>query len=39
VNSGQASAADMVRLKEQVQDKVKENWGIMLDPEPVFVGF
>jgi UDP-N-acetylmuramate dehydrogenase len=39
VNSGQASAADMVRLKEQLQNKVQENWGIMLDPEPVFVGF
>jgi UDP-N-acetylmuramate dehydrogenase len=39
VNSGQASAADMVRLQERIQDKVQESWGIRLDPEPVFVGF
>ncbi|MGB8013812.1 MAG: UDP-N-acetylmuramate dehydrogenase [Terriglobales bacterium] len=39
VNSGQASAADIVQLKEQIQDKVSQHWGIMLDPEPVFVGF
>ena len=39
VNSGHASAADIVRLKEQVQNRVQERWGIMLDPEPVFVGF
>ncbi len=39
VNSAQASAADMVRLQQQIQDKVEENWGIRLDPEPVFVGF
>ena len=39
VNSGQASAADLVRMKEQIQNKVQENWSITLDPEPVFVGF
>ncbi len=39
VNSGSASAADIVRLKEQIQHKVHESWGITLDPEPVFVGF
>lgn len=39
VNSGQASAADILRLKEQIQNKVQESWGILLDPEPVFVGF
>src|ERR1700675_309864 len=39
VNAGQASAADIVRLEEQIQDKVQESWGIMLDPEPVLVGF
>jgi UDP-N-acetylmuramate dehydrogenase len=39
VNSGHASAADIVRLKEQIQSKVEEHWGIVLDPEPVFVGF
>jgi len=39
VNSGHARAADIVRLKEQIQHKVQKNWGIALDPEPVFVGF
>ena len=39
VNVGHASAADMVRLKEHIQNQVQENWGILLDPEPVFVGF
>ncbi len=39
VNSGHASAADIVRLQEQIQCKVEECWGIALDPEPVFVGF
>ena len=39
VNSGHASAADIVRLKEEIQNKVEEHWGIVLDAEPVFVGF
>jgi UDP-N-acetylmuramate dehydrogenase len=39
VNAGHASAADIVRLKDQIQSQVQQNWGILLDPEPVFVGF
>jgi len=39
VNSGQATAADMVRLQRHIQEKVEESWGIRLDVEPVFVGF
>jgi UDP-N-acetylmuramate dehydrogenase len=39
VNSGHASATDIVRLKDEIQEKVQASWGIMLDPEPVFVGF
>ena len=39
VNCGQASATDILRLKEQIQNQVQESWGILLDPEPVFVGF
>jgi UDP-N-acetylmuramate dehydrogenase len=39
INTGNASAADMVRLKEKIQQAVEEKWGIMLEPEPVFVGF
>ena len=39
VNCGQASATDILGLKEQIQNQVQESWGILLDPEPVFVGF
>jgi UDP-N-acetylmuramate dehydrogenase len=39
VNCGQASATDILRLKEQIQNQVQQSWGILLDPEPVFVGF
>ena len=39
VNSGRASAADIVRLKDEIQSKVEQQWRILLEPEPVFVGF
>lgn len=39
VNRGEATAADIVTLKEQIQQRVEEIWGIHLEPEPVFVGF
>jgi UDP-N-acetylmuramate dehydrogenase len=39
VNRGEASAEDIVRLKDAIQHAVKEAWGIALEPEPVFVGF
>lgn len=39
VNRGQATATDVVALKEQIQQRVEEIWGIHLEPEPVFVGF
>ena len=39
VNRGNATAADVVALKEDIQQRVEEIWGIRLDPEPVFVGF
>jgi UDP-N-acetylmuramate dehydrogenase len=39
INSGNATAADIVRLKEKIQQGVQEAWGILLEPEPVFVGF
>ncbi len=39
VNSGHATAADIVRLKDRIQRKVEECWGIRLEPEPEFVGF
>jgi UDP-N-acetylmuramate dehydrogenase len=39
VNRGGASAADVVTLKEQIQNRVHEIWGIRLEPEPVMMGF
>jgi UDP-N-acetylmuramate dehydrogenase len=39
INRGGASAADIIALKEQIQQRVQEIWGIRLEPEPVMVGF
>jgi UDP-N-acetylmuramate dehydrogenase len=39
VNRGEATAADVLALKEQIQHRVEEIWGIRLEPEPVMVGF
>jgi len=39
VNRGDATAAEIVALKEEVQEQVREIWGVRLEPEPVFVGF
>jgi UDP-N-acetylmuramate dehydrogenase len=39
VNRGGATAADVQALKEQIQHRVEEIWGIHLEPEPVMVGF
>jgi UDP-N-acetylmuramate dehydrogenase len=39
VNRGGATAADVLTLKEQIQHRVEEIWGIRLEPEPVMVGF
>jgi len=39
VNRGEATAAEIISLKEQIQQRVEEIWGIHLEPEPVFVGF
>ena len=39
VNRGEATAADVVALKEHIQQRVEEIWGVALQPEPVFVGF
>lgn len=38
VNSGEATAADIWALKEQIQQRVEEVWGVHLETEPVFVG-
>jgi UDP-N-acetylmuramate dehydrogenase len=39
VNRGGARAADVLALKEHIQQRVQEIWGVCLQPEPVFVGF
>src|SRR3982074_512672 len=39
INRGDAKASDIVRLKDEIQHGVQEAWGILLEPEPVFVGF
>jgi UDP-N-acetylmuramate dehydrogenase len=39
INRGNATAADILALKEAIQHRVEEIWGIHLEPEPVFVGF
>jgi UDP-N-acetylmuramate dehydrogenase len=38
INRGGARAADIVALKNEIQQRVEENFGIELHPEPVFVG-
>jgi len=39
VNRGEATAADILGLKDHIQQRVEDLWGIRLEPEPVFVGF
>jgi len=39
VNRGEATAAEVVALKNHIQDRVQDIWGVRLEPEPVLVGF
>lgn len=39
VNRGGATASEVIALKEQIQHRVEEIWGVRLEPEPVMVGF
>ncbi len=39
VNRGGASAADIIALKDEIQKRVRDKFGVELQPEPVFVGF
>jgi UDP-N-acetylmuramate dehydrogenase len=39
VNRGGATAGEVIALKEQIQQRVEEIWGVKLEPEPVMVGF
>jgi UDP-N-acetylmuramate dehydrogenase len=38
VNRGGATAAEIIALKNEIQQRVFEIWGVNLEPEPVFVG-
>jgi UDP-N-acetylmuramate dehydrogenase len=38
VNRGGATAAEVIALKEQIQNHVDSIWGVRLETEPVFVG-
>ena len=39
VNRGGATAADVLAMKDLVQCRVRETFGVELTPEPVFIGF
>jgi len=39
VNRGGATAADIIALKDEIQQRVLDTFGVELQPEPVFVGF
>ena len=39
INKGNATAKDMMTLIKQVQEKVKEQYGVMLEPEVKMIGF
>jgi UDP-N-acetylmuramate dehydrogenase len=39
VNRGGARAAEVLALKDQIQHRVEEIWGVRLEPEPVMIGF
>ena len=39
INRGDAKAVDIVELKDKILQGVQETWGMVLEPEPVFVGF
>ena len=39
VNIGGASSAEIISLKNKIQDAVMQKFDILLQPEPVFVGF
>ena len=39
VNRGGASAAEILRFKDEIQQRVEDQWGVRLEIEPVLVGF
>ena len=39
INRGDATAAEIIALKDEIQSRVHDEFGIQLQPEPVLVGF
>ncbi len=39
VNRGDATAAEIAALRDEIQQRVEQQWGIKLEAEPVLVGF
>jgi len=39
INRVGATAAEVLALKDQIQHRVEDIWGIRLEPEPVMIGF
>ena len=39
INRGGAKASDVVALAGQIRQRVRDVFGVVLEPEPVFVGF
>ena len=39
INRGGATAAEIIALRDEIQARVMQRFGIALEPEPVFVGF
>jgi UDP-N-acetylmuramate dehydrogenase len=38
VNRGNATASEILAFKNDIQQRVEDIWGVILEPEPVFVG-
>ncbi len=38
VNTGKATAADVAEVIREVQDRVKDKFGVALEPEVIFLG-
>jgi UDP-N-acetylmuramate dehydrogenase len=39
INRGNATAKEILALKDEIQTEVKRKFGVNLEPEPIFVGF
>jgi len=39
VNRGGATASEIIALKDEIQERVRDRFGVLLMPEPVMVGF